>query len=269
MKIKKYILILLLSSFFIGCIGKPYNRNSVSKNSKRNESFRFGRAYKKATLGVYHLVRPCQILSEIASGYRVSQDKIRKYNSEINFNKLIAGTRVFVPNVRNEKWLAAYHCDRYRRSKGYKTTAEAKKSAEKKQYSYKKTPGKKMISTGFIWPVKGRITKKFGLSGGKMSNGIDIAANAGISIKAISSGMVIHSGEFREYGNLIIMQHDNGYYSLYAHNQKNLVKEGTWIKQGTAVGIVGSTGIAKSAKLHFELRNANKKAVNPVPLLDG
>ncbi len=105
----------------------------------------------------------------------------------------------------------------------------------------------------FIWPVAagGEITPGRGFSA--WHTGIDIAAPAGTNILASDSGVVWFSGRGGSQGNYIIIYHGS-YWTLYLHNEVNLVSEGTRVEQGDIIGRVGSTGRSSGPHLHFEIR---------------
>jgi len=119
----------------------------------------------------------------------------------------------------------------------------------------------------FIWPIRGRISSPFGArktSGGRQEfhSGIDISGSMGANIVAAQSGTVSFSGSMRGYGKVIILSHDNGYSTVYAHNSENLVKKGQYVKQGSVIAKLGRSGNATGPHLHFEIRYGNKP-VNP------
>jgi len=119
----------------------------------------------------------------------------------------------------------------------------------------------------FIWPTKGTVSSKFGSRWGGFHDGIDISAEEGTLVRAIQEGRVIYSGnEIRGYGNLIVVRHDRGWISVYAHNKVNLIKKGAQVQQGQIIGKIGKTGRSTGPHLHFELRLA-KKAVDPLRYL--
>ena len=89
-------------------------------------------------------------------------------------------------------------------------------------------------------------------------NGIDIDVAQGTSIVAVYAGRVLYTGWFRGYGNLIIVDHGNEYYTLYAHAAEVKVKEGDEITQGQAIGTVGDTGSLQGPRLYFEVRHEGK-----------
>jgi murein DD-endopeptidase MepM/ murein hydrolase activator NlpD len=78
---------------------------------------------------------------------------------------------------------------------------------------------------------------------------------------------VVYSGaDLRDYGNLIIVDHQGGFATVYAHNRINLVTMGERVKKGEVIAEVGMTGIAETPYLHFEIRRGGK-ARNPLPFL--
>ena len=123
------------------------------------------------------------------------------------------------------------------------------------------------LGTGrFAWPMAsgaGRISSPYGWRWGRMHTGIDIAAPSGTAIRAADSGVVAFSGYRSSYGNLIILEHGNGYSTYYAHNSKNLVSQGQKVNKGETIALVGRTGNATGAHLHFEIRY-NGKHMDPM-----
>jgi len=125
------------------------------------------------------------------------------------------------------------------------------------------------------WPLMtgGVVTSKFGyrrhpISGRRsMHKGIDIAGKRGSDIVAMADGLVIFSGRKSGYGNIVEVRHANGLETRYAHNQRNLVKEGDLIRKGQVVAKLGSTGRSTGPHVHFEVRR-NGEAVDPMRYLD-
>lgn len=120
----------------------------------------------------------------------------------------------------------------------------------------------------FEWPVQGAIIGSYGLStAGKRNDGVNIAAPVGTPVRAAADGEVVYRGsELEGYGNLLLIKHDDGFVTAYAHNDAMLVKKGDRVRQGQVIAKVGQTGSAKEPQLHFEIRQ-NLKAVDPVALL--
>ena len=117
----------------------------------------------------------------------------------------------------------------------------------------------------FTWPVSGKIVSTFGpAAGGTHNDGINIAAPEGTTVAAAEGGIVAYAGnELRGFGNLLLVKHDGGWVTAYAHNQVLLVKKGDKVRRGQAIARVGSTGGVSGAQLHFELRSGTK-AIDPL-----
>jgi len=117
----------------------------------------------------------------------------------------------------------------------------------------------------FGWPVGGQIVSTYGpAAGGTHNDGINISAPAGTTVAAAESGTIAYAGnELRGFGNLLLIKHDGGWVTAYAHNQVLLVKKGDRVRRGQAIARVGNTGGVASPQLHFELRNGTK-AVDPL-----
>ena len=92
--------------------------------------------------------------------------------------------------------------------------------------------------------------------------GLDLAAPKGSPVVATANGKVVESGENASYGNVIRLDHRNGFETLYAHLSRRYVQDGEWVKQGQQIGAVGATGRATGNHLHYEIR-VNGTPVNP------
>ncbi|MGH8997792.1 MAG: M23 family metallopeptidase [Acidimicrobiia bacterium] len=107
---------------------------------------------------------------------------------------------------------------------------------------------------GYIWPAEGWVTSGFGPRWGRLHAGIDIAAPAGTPIRAARAGYVLFTGWYGGYGNLVVLDHGDGVVTLYAHQSRIRVSEGTEVAQGDVIGSVGTTGHSTGNHLHFEVR---------------
>ena len=127
---------------------------------------------------------------------------------------------------------------------------------------------------GYTWPVpgygKGSITSKYGwricpFHGREYHSGIDIGAGGGSSIVATKSGTVVISTYHSSYGNYVVIAHNDGGRSLYAHMQSRGTAAGTSVSAGTQIGRVGTTGSSTGNHLHFEIWTGNSSStrVNP------
>ena len=120
----------------------------------------------------------------------------------------------------------------------------------------------------FSWPVRGNILSGYGpKKGGLVNDGINIAASQGTPVKAAENGVVAYAGnEVKGMGNLIIIQHSDGWMTIYAHLDSMSVKRGTRVNVGNQIGTVGKTGKVDKPQLHFEIRKGTK-AYNPTQYL--
>ena len=116
----------------------------------------------------------------------------------------------------------------------------------------------------FSWPLKGRLLSGFGpKEKGLHNDGINIEAPRGTDVRAAENGVVAYAGnEIRGFGNLLLIKHEGGWVTAYAHNDQLLVKRGDTVQRGQVISKVGSTGSVTSPQLHFELRRGST-AVDP------
>lgn len=120
----------------------------------------------------------------------------------------------------------------------------------------------------FLRPIEGTLLSTYGPKPGGMHNdGINIAAPQGAPVRAAERGVVVYAGnELRGYGNLILLRHDQGWVSAYAHGETMLVRRGETVERGQVIARVGNTGGVDQPQLHFELRRGTR-AVDPMPLM--
>jgi murein DD-endopeptidase MepM/ murein hydrolase activator NlpD len=120
----------------------------------------------------------------------------------------------------------------------------------------------------FIWPVEGKLLLKYGpKQGGLHNDGINIAAPRGSPVRAADNGVVAYVGnELRGFGNLLLIKHDGGWMTAYAHNESILVGRGAKVKRGQTVARVGDSGSVITPQLHFEIRRGIR-AVDPAKQL--
>ena len=120
----------------------------------------------------------------------------------------------------------------------------------------------------FLWPVRGIVVSDYGPKpGGLQNDGVNIAAPRGTPFRAAEAGTVIYSGnELRGFGNLLLLRHDGGYVTAYAHADELLVQRGDNVRRGQTIGRVGSSGGVATPQLHFEVRRGTR-AVNPADYL--
>jgi murein DD-endopeptidase MepM/ murein hydrolase activator NlpD len=106
------------------------------------------------------------------------------------------------------------------------------------------------------WPVKGKVISTFGNKPNGLKNeGINIAVPEGTEVRAAGAGVVAYAGnELKGYGNLVLIRHQGGYVTAYAHAKSLKVKRGDQVKRGDVIALAGQTGAVNSPQLHFEVR---------------
>ncbi len=123
------------------------------------------------------------------------------------------------------------------------------------------------LAAGFVYPLQGKMISKYGMRSGRMHTGVDIKAALGDTIRACMAGVVRMSKPYSGYGNLVVVRHECGLETVYAHNSRNLVSVNDRVRAGQAIALAGRTGRATTEHLHFEVR-AGGLTFNPDRLLD-
>jgi murein DD-endopeptidase MepM/ murein hydrolase activator NlpD len=119
------------------------------------------------------------------------------------------------------------------------------------------------------WPVQGKVISGFGQRpDGTHNDGVNLAVPMGTEVHAAESGVVAYAGnELKGYGNLILLRHDNGWVTAYAHSEDLLVKRGDKVKRGQVIAKAGKTGQVDQPQVHFELRQG-QRPVDPTPFME-
>ena len=179
--------------------------------------------------GVYHKVRKGETLWRISKAYKVELEAIVAANQLRDASKIKIGQRLFIPGASKEKEVS--------RAGSSLTT-----------------------KLDFIWPVKGKVIGFFGVrKNGAINKGIDIQAKSGSRVVAARGGKVTFIDKnLKGYGKTVIVDHQDGYTTVYTNNSEILVKIGQTLDQNMAIAKVGSTGRATTACLHFEIRKKYK-----------
>lgn len=122
----------------------------------------------------------------------------------------------------------------------------------------------------FDWPVRGNIIGRFGAQGGgRVNDGVNIAALRGKAVGAAAPGVVVYSGnEIGVFGGLVLVDHGGGWMTAYGHLGGIDVAKGKRVTTGERIGVVGDTGYVTQPQLHFEVRR-DRKPVNPIPYMNG
>jgi murein DD-endopeptidase MepM/ murein hydrolase activator NlpD len=197
--------------------------------------------------GVYHTVKRHQTFWRICKTYGVDMAEVARVNGIKDKTKIEVGQRIFIPRATKVLQVDIYLED---------LTARRKTTAVR--YENRRWP---FGQERFIWPVEGKVVAQFGTPVKRRHDGVDISAPEGTPVRAAESGKVVYSdNKIKGYGNLIIIEHQDNFFTIYAHNEENVVKEEVLVKQGDIIARVGKTGNATSPCLHFEIR----KGSNPL-----
>ena len=190
----------------------------------------------------------------------------KKENSKISQISSVDKTKV--PEKKIEKTEKGKVTDKAPDTTKNKTTAvaQAKKISSDPTKKLPKIVGRS--SSKFSWPVRGRILSDYGAkSNGLFNDGINISATRGANVLAAENGVVAYAGnEVKGMGNLVIIQHDGGWMTVYAHMDSMMVRRGVRVKVGQKIGTVGETGKVDTPQLHFEIRKGTR-AYNPTSYL--
>ncbi len=191
--------------------------------------------------GFYHKLQRGENLYRIGLRYGVPTAVLIKANRIDDVRRVRVGTRLWIPRGAVTARPAS-SSQPLRPSRA----SEARRLA--------RLDARRASNLSFAWPVRGKITSRFGRRGGRSHEGLDLAAKRGTTIHAAEAGRVIHSGRLSDYGKVVIVKHTGHYRSVYAHASKTLVKKGQFVEKGQRIALVGNTGRATGPHLHFEIR---------------
>ncbi len=233
-----------------------------------------------AQTGVYHTVQPGQTLYRIAKTYDVEERVLMRVNRISDPTTLRINEKLFIPGATQLRRVpvASVAQPAAPVSPSHAVTqappAPVSRAKEPEIQSSRPTPPKSAAKSpavaqapakgSFIWPAKGTVLNKFGKNGQNTYKGIEIGLKEGTPVVAAAAGKVIFSGNaIRGYGNLVILEHSDGYFSVYGYNRKNLVSIDDYVGQGDKIALSGSPPNGQSPRLHFEIRQG-KGAVDPI-----
>ncbi|MCP4602641.1 MAG: M23 family metallopeptidase [Proteobacteria bacterium] len=210
--------------------------------------------------GVWHTVSSGDTVSSVSNRYGTDSEALAELNDLPSSGSLEGREEIFIPKKDGKPPGTGAPPQ---------TAVSAVGSIPQEPYRNGKSPGTKgqCGQNGkpcFAWPVKGKVASPFGPRSNSHHDGIDISAKQGTPVSSAADGKVLYSGnEIKGYGNLIIIRHQGGIITIYAHNDKNLIKEGAAVKSGQTIARVGNSGSTKGMYLHFEVR-INEQPQNPL-----
>lgn len=190
--------------------------------------------------GHYVQVKSSDTIDTLAKEFNVPKEKIEASNTG---KKIKEGEWVFIPLKRGV-------LDQDYEARAY-------------------DPNQYLKSGEFLWPVpsSNRLSSNFGARWGRAHEGVDIPGRVGSHIVAAAEGVVVYSGdEIGGYGNITVIAHRNGFFTVYAHAKTNFTKQGQRVYRGQVIAQIGMTGRTYGPHLHFEIRK-NGEAIDPTNFL--
>jgi murein DD-endopeptidase MepM/ murein hydrolase activator NlpD len=240
-----------------------------------------------APKGVYHRVERGQTFYRICKTYQVDADTVARMNRIRDRSDLQVGQRLFIPGVSRTRYVPATansaktgvkrkKPNRNKKSVRAIATADSTKPAPAKTSAggtssalgARKNPSLPAGAKGkFSWPVQGTVVKNFGQKGSAVSKGVEIAVPSGSGVRAAAAGKVTYSGNgIAGYGNLIILKHDDSYFTVYGFNKKTLVRTGEYVSKEQRIALSGTPPGGGKPRIHFEIRRG-KEALDPLYFL--
>jgi murein DD-endopeptidase MepM/ murein hydrolase activator NlpD len=221
-------------------------------------------------IGVYHPVSKGVTLYRISVAYKISIAKLMAANKLASPSALKVGSKIFIPGAKTvlkvEPPVPLSPKEKIELEHSLETEEKPDPAELPSEAVHEKPPwvGKEL---DIIWPIQGKINSPYGPRGKKFHGGIDIAAPFYQEVKAAMDGEVILARNSRTgYGQVVVLRHDLGFTTIYGHMNVIIAKEGESVRQGQAIGGVGSTGKSTGPHLHFEVRHDGRH-LDPLPLL--
>jgi lipoprotein NlpD len=193
---------------------------------------------------VEHVVRRGETVYHIARVYGVSVRSLMDVNHLSDSRDLRVGQSLLIPGAYS-----------------YASLGNSAESATDALWDVPRAPRQ------FGWPLwSGAVSSGFGMRHGAMHDGVDISAPFGTPVHAADAGVVVFTGKINGYGNTVIIRHTDRYVTVYGHNSRILVNEGSAVTRGQSIAEVGTSGRTTGPNLHFEVRYDNR-AYNPLSYL--
>lgn len=190
--------------------------------------------------GMLHTADMGDTLWSIANAYSVGVADIMAANSKTG-EELSIGEKLFIPGGK-------------------------KAQISERQLARADNPVSRSVGERFTSPAAGELTSGFGYRWGRQHSGIDIANDVGTRIRAARSGRVVYAGWYSGYGYTVMIEHDQGYTTLYGHLSEISVQNDQYIKGGQVIAYMGNTGNSTGPHLHFEVIK-NGVPINPYNVL--
>jgi murein DD-endopeptidase MepM/ murein hydrolase activator NlpD len=277
---------ILLPLFLAGCAGEAEKPSQAA-------------AYTPAPASYFTVkLRPGDSLSEVAERYDVKKEDLLALNEIPNQDRIIVGRDLRVPaygHYREERVTRPASVSRSElppvaQMRAKRTPAQSQAAipipkprpdhAEPAQqaswfdydwlrsFTSTQSAADAASAPKLLWPVQGKIISNFGANAsGERNDGINILASRGTPVHAAAPGTVAYVGEeLKNYGKLVLIRHEDGYVTAYAHSDAVTVSVGDRVARGQTIGYAGATGDVSQPQLHFELRQGTRP-LDPKPYL--
>jgi murein DD-endopeptidase MepM/ murein hydrolase activator NlpD len=177
--------------------------------------------------GAHHQVRPGETLAAIGRLYGVKWQTLAQVNQLADPHLIEVGQSIWIPSSSRHAY---------------------------PRLPPLATPSRFVPDRFLQWPAQGILSSSFGQRGGRFHAGIDISGERGTPIVAADAGIVLFSGRGPDgYGNTVMLHHGHGLITLYAHNERHVVRQGDRVRRGQVIAVMGDTGRASGTHLHFEV----------------
>jgi murein DD-endopeptidase MepM/ murein hydrolase activator NlpD len=184
--------------------------------------------------GIHHLVRPGETLTAIGRLHGINWQTLAQVNQLVDPHRIEVGQAIWIPSQPG--------------TGGSGVPALA-------------APSRFVPERRMQWPTDGVLSSGFGMRDGRLHGGIDISGARGTPIVAVDGGVVRFSGRGPDgYGNVVMLDHGNGLMTLYAHNERNVVRQGERVRRGQTVALMGDSGRASGTHVHFEVHQHGRLA---------
>jgi len=190
--------------------------------------------------GMLHTADMGDTLWSIANVYGVGVDTIKTANHKTG-DELTIGEKIFIPGGK-------------------------KPQNNERQLARADNPVSRSVGERFALPTVGELTSSFGYRWGRLHEGIDLANDVGTKIRAARAGRVVYAGWYSGYGYTVMIEHDQGYTTLYGHLSEAVVQNEQYVKGSQVIAYMGNTGNSTGSHLHFEVRK-NGVPINPYNVL--
>ncbi len=215
-----------------------------------------------------HIVTVTDSLFSLSQRYAVSQFELAQLNQLSEPYTLTVGQVLQLPETLDLSVLQIDGLEPDKVIKSINPLPSAKHVLQSKKQPVKSFVTPSLGQAGFSWPLEGEVTIEFGpAERGVHHDGVKISAPIGTLVTTSAPGTVAFVGtKLKRFGTLVLVKHEGGYITAYAHLDELSVKEGDVLGNGTVIGQVGTTGYVDTPQLHFEIRKS-RTPINPRDLI--